>query len=68
MFESVSQLTKRQKILWLFFVFILLSDLTIRHFHFRSFAVEVIIETAFILCIIAFLFEIALRKKKLKGS
>jgi hypothetical protein len=67
MFEPISQLTKRQKILRLFFFFILLSDLAIRHFHFRSFAVEFIIEVAFALCIIGFLLEGVLKRRNPKN-
>ena len=67
MFESISQLNKRQKILRVFFFFTLLSDLAIRYFHFRTFAVEFIIETAFVLCIIGFLFEGALKRRNPKN-
>ncbi len=67
MFEPISRLTKRQKVLHLFFFFTLLSDLIIRYFHFRSSTIEFIIETAFVICIMGYLFEIALKRRKLKN-
>ncbi|MGW6302660.1 hypothetical protein [Peribacillus butanolivorans] len=68
MFEPISQLTKRQKVLHLFFFFTLLSDLVIRYFHFRSSIIELIIETAFVICILGYLFEMAILIKQEKKS
>ncbi len=65
-FEPVSNLSKKQKILWSIFFIILFSGIIIRILKIDSILVQNIIDSVMGLCLIAFIFELLHLKKKRK--
>lgn len=63
-FEPVSNLSKKQKVLRLFFFLILFIVIITRFFKIDSMLVQNIIDTLMGLCIIAFVFEVLFLKRK----
>ncbi|MFJ8260309.1 hypothetical protein ACIQ4Z_24580 [Peribacillus asahii] len=63
-FEPVSNLTKKQKILRLFFFLILFTDIITRILKIDSILVQNIIDSVLGLCLIAFIVEMLLLKNK----
>jgi len=63
MFEHVSNLTKWQKRLYFFFFLTVFSDITIRLFNIDSLTAKIILETAFVLCILGFSFGIFAKRR-----
>ncbi len=63
-FEPVSNLSKKQKILWSIFFLVLFSDIITRILKIESFLVQNIIDTVMVLCLIAFIFEFLYPKNK----
>ncbi len=63
-FEPVSNLSKKQKILRLFFFLILFTDIITRILKIDSILVQNIIDSVLGLCLIAFIFEMLLLKNK----
>lgn len=63
-FEPVSNLSKKQKVLRLFFFLILFTVIITRFFKIDSMLVQNIIDTLMGLCIIAFVFEVLFLKSK----
>ena len=63
-FEPVSNLSKKQKILRLFFFLILFTNIITRILKIDSILVQNIIDSVLGLCLIAFIFEMLLLKNK----
>lgn len=63
-FEPVSTLSKKQKILRLFFFLILFTDIITRSLKIDSMLVQNIIDSVIGLCLIAFVIEMLFLKKK----
>ncbi|CAH2717341.1 hypothetical protein BACCIP111895_04533 [Neobacillus rhizosphaerae] len=64
LFEPVSNLSKKQKILWLFFFLILFTEIITRILKIDSMLVQNIIDSLMGLCLIAFVLEMLFLKKK----
>jgi len=63
-FEPVSNLSKKQKVLWLIFIIVIFSDIITRILKIESFLVSNIIDSVMVLCLFAFIFEFLYLKKK----
>jgi hypothetical protein len=67
-FEPVSNLSKKQKILRLFFFLILFTEIITRILKIDSMLVQKIIDSLMGLCLIAFVLEMLFLKKKSNNS
>ncbi|WP_144553461.1 hypothetical protein [Bacillus sp. X1(2014)] len=65
-FEPVSNLSKKQKILWSIFFIVLFSDIITRILKIDSILVQNIIDLVMVLSLFAFIFELLYLKKKRK--
>ncbi|QIZ08143.1 hypothetical protein HFZ78_16575 [Priestia megaterium] len=65
-FKPVSNLSKKQKILWPIFFIILFSDIITSILKIDSILVQNIIDSVMGVCLIAFIFELLYLKKKRK--